>query len=310
MRIVFFGIPDMALVCLNRLVKAGKNIVAAVPPVPAHPSHNLMVNTSVKYGIPVIYFYESPNEADFVNAFKSFEPDLAVVCSFDHLFPQDVIDIPKLGMINCHPSLLPDYRGGNPYFHIINNNEKQTGITVHYMDGRFDTGDIIAQIKMDVSPDETMGTLFNRQNYEAANMVLGIVNRFEKEGRLDAVVQDKTSSYKKAPIIYPEKRENAIDWNKDAKAIERFVRACNPFFGATCFFRGHMLRLWSGKYSLDNNKNIPCGSIAIVRKEAMGIQTAEGMYFPKVLQLGSYLTTDIEDFIRRTSPQAGEKLSG
>ena len=95
-----------------------------------------------------------------LNKVRELQPDVAIVCSFNFLLPKELYEIPKFGTINCHPSLLPDYRGANPYFHVINNNEKQTGITFHYVDETFDTGDIITQIPVDIYENDTMGSLF------------------------------------------------------------------------------------------------------------------------------------------------------
>jgi len=145
MKVIFFGIPDLGLICLGELIKRKTNIIAVVPPVPNHPTHKLMVNTAKQNGISSLFFKTSPKEPTFIDSFRRLQPDLAVVCAFDHLLPEELLEIPPLGFINCHPSLLPDYRGGNPYFHVIANGEKETGITVHYMDKTFDTGDVICQ---------------------------------------------------------------------------------------------------------------------------------------------------------------------
>lgn len=309
MRILFIGMPDMALTVFNFLIKSKKNIVAVVPPVSGHPTHNLMVMVAKKQHIPCIYFNNSPKEVQFIEAVKSIKPDIAVVCSFDYLLPPELLSIPKFGVINCHPSLLPEYRGGNPYFHVINNGEKYTGVTLHFMDESFDTGDIISQYETPLAPDETMGTLFNRLNYKTAEMLDDVLTLIESGKNIESYKQDKNKFYKKAPKILPDKGHNKINWSDDSEAIDRFVRACNPFLGATCYFRGDFVRIWSGKYSKSiNMSNVLHGSIIKITADNILISTANGIYMPETIQYGSYFVGGIKEFIKRVSPKVGESL--
>ena len=268
-----------------------------------------MVEATKKYGIPCLFFDKTPKEPLFIESIRELKPDLAVVCSFNNRLPKDLIDIPEFGFINCHPSLLPEYRGGNPYFHMLINNEKTTGITIHYMDENFDTGDIIIQQAFDIKPDDTIGTLFHRLNFHTAEMLLNTIDELEKGKTLPRMPQVKSGNFKTSPNVYPEKGHTIIDWSKDAEYIERFTRACNPFYGAMTFFRGYMVKIWSGVYSKESlfGEHSP-GTIANVSKDMIAVATGKGMFFPTSLQLGSFLITNIQDFIRRTAPKIGESF--
>lgn len=310
LRILFIGMPDMALICLNEFVKNKKNIIGIVPPHSKDPSFGSMAQAAQQFGVPFISYKESLKDADFINTIKSLKPDIAVVASYNYLLPKELYEIPRLGTINCHPSLLPDYRGANPYFHVINNGETHTGITYHYMDESFDTGDIILQASMPIQPNDTMGTLFNKINHNSAKLYIDLINKIENGEELPRIQQDKESHYKKATKIMPEKGHNIIDWKKDAQAIERFIRALNPFFGGITYFRNVALRVWSGKYSNNINvSNIEPGTIIKTTDDKIIISTGNGVFMPEVIQFGTFFTSGIKDFIELCSPQKGEQFS-
>lgn len=309
MKIVLFGIPDMGSVCLSGLLEAGIKIQAVVPPVPTHSAHKTMVSLAAQAGIPVIFFQKKPSEEKFLDALRALEPDLAVVCSFDHLLPPELLSIPKMGVLNCHPSLLPAYRGANPYFHVIANNEKKTGITLHYMDEKFDTGDIVVQKEIALYNNETIGTLFNRLNYDTKDLLVETMKKIVSGQVLKRTPQPKSGHYPESPKVLPEKGHTLIDWSQSADAVERFVRACNPVYGATTFFRTHSVKIWSGRYDLNYEANNAPGTVIFTDSGNFAVCTGQGVFYPLSLQIGYYLITDVFDFISRVNPQTGELFS-
>ena len=140
--------PDMAIVCLDKLITEGFNLAAVVPPHISEPSYDFMVQFAKSKGQNILRYETSINEPDFINKIKILNADIAVVCSYNKKFKPELINSVKSGFVNVHPSLLPDYRGANPYSHVIINNEKETGVTLHFMDEDFDTGNIIWQKKI------------------------------------------------------------------------------------------------------------------------------------------------------------------
>ena len=158
-RILFVGMPDMALVCLNRLAENGINIVGAVPPAKTEPTYKLMVDTAKALNLNVIDYEYGLDDKDFLEKIKDLNVDLGVVASYNKKFPRQFLRLAKDGFINLHPSKLPNYRGANPYSHVIMNGEEESAITLHFMDEEFDTGDIISQFKFSIDLNETMGTL-------------------------------------------------------------------------------------------------------------------------------------------------------
>lgn len=308
-RVVFIGMPEMGIVCLRALAEAKKNIVGLIPPPKQTPGlYNTMSNLADNFGIPVIDYEESLDEPDFIERVKALNADIGVVASYSKKFPKELLEATKLGFVNSHPSLLPHYRGGNPYFHPINNNEKVTGVTLHLMDEDFDTGDIVFQQTVPIIPFETMGTLFNRTNYMFANAQIDLINHLETGGDLPRSPQDKEGEYIKAPMVHESKGHNRINWNMPCDAVERFIRACNPFFIAATSYKGNLLKIHTGFFDVEKIPDAEPGTITEVGEHHMGVATSRGTFYPRSLQIGSYFAGDIGLFLAYIRPQVGEKL--
>lgn len=305
-RILFVGMPDMAIVCLDKLYQHKINIVGVVPPDKSAPTHNLMVKTANNYGYDVITFDSNLDEPDFLEKIKALNVDLAVVCSFNKKFPKEFLHIPKDGIINLHPSMLPDYRGGNPYSHVIINAEKESAITLHFMDENFDTGDIISQFRFDLDLNETMGTLFYRTNDMCASMLYEALDYYENHS-FPRRSQPKDKKYKEAPTLSFEKNNVFIDWNKSAVEIERFIRALNPFIGAYTYYKGIILRINSASV-VHKNHSYPAGSINQV-KDCFRVACGKDILEIESVQFGAYFITSGKDFVNRVYVKKGELLS-
>lgn len=237
----------MGTICLRALTKAGINVVGILAAPKDNSAYGMFLEEAKGYNLPIL-FYDTLKDEQLLKSIKELHPDIAVVCSFSKKIPKEMLDIVPMGFINCHPSLLPDYRGGNPYFHIINNGEKFSGVTLHFMDESFDTGDIVAQQKFAVEKFETMGTLFNKTNFMIADMLVKVLKDIESGNPPKRYPQPKEGDFKKAPMIDFEHGANRIDWEKTAEEIDRFVRACNPFWGAYCFFRGCFIKIYAASF--------------------------------------------------------------
>lgn len=304
-RVLFFGMPDMAIVCLSKLVMEGFNIVGVVPPHRSEDTYSLMCNITKSMRIPIIEYANNLDEIDFLHKVRQINADIAVVCSYNKKFPPELLKCVKGGFVNCHPSLLPDYRGANPYSNVIINDEKMTGITLHFMDENFDTGNIIAQKKVPLEKQETMGTLFNRMNYMCAEFICEFLKQYETNSVVNSFTQPQ-GDFKKAPAIDPKNLKNFIDWDKEASYIERFVRALNPFISAMTNFRGVFVKVYSADWSNKKTKYEP-GTICHI-KDTLGVATGKGILYIKTLQFGTYLIGDAKEFIEKFKPQIGEKL--
>lgn len=304
-KILFIGMPDMAIICLARLISDGFNIIGVVPPHPGEPTYDFMVQFAKKSGLNVLTYEKSINDPDFINKVKILNADLAVVCSYNKKFSPALLSSVKGGFVNVHPSLLPKYRGANPYSHVILNDEKETGVTLHLMDENFDTGNIIWQKKVPVAPNDTMGTIFNKLNFVSAEMLSDFLKQAEHTPFIKSVPQP-IGEYEKAFVIDNKNMKNYIDWSKDAAYIERFVRALNPFITAMTAFRGIFMKIYSAQVINKKVKEEP-GTI-ISAKDNIAVATGDGVLCIKSLQFGSYMITDSKAFIQMFSPKQGEKL--
>src|SRR5574344_60193 len=302
-RILFIGIPDMAFVCLDGLKIAGVNIVGVLGAKKDHPTYSAFKEFVHSRGLNFIE-YDALNDVKFLEKIKKLKIDLAVVCSFNYKIPKELLNTVKDGFLNLHPSLLPKYRGANPYSRVIMNKEAETGVTLHFMDEDFDTGDIITQIKMKITPRETMGTLFNRLNLLGLEALLKALKYYES-APLPRKPQEKGDFALGNSLS---DAEFMINFDKSAEEIERFIRALNPFIYANTMFRNTMVKVFSAQYyDAPIVKSAP-GTIDKIYNGNICIATKSGYLIPTVMQFGSFFTGTSKDFIDILNPQEGEKF--
>lgn len=301
-RILFIGIPDMAYICLDGLLMSGVNIVGVLG---AKKEHNTYVPfKNFVQGRKLNFIeYDNLDDEDFLRTIKALEIDLAVVCSFNYKVPKALLECSKNGFVNVHPSLLPKYRGANPYSAVIINNEKMTGVTLHFMDESFDTGDIIAQEPLEISKFETMGTLFNRLNLLSVNLLLEVLREFELNP-LSRIKQPQGDFVKGQNLS---DSNLLINFSKSANDIERFIRAVNPFLPASTVFRHNVVKILSAQYIKSNSKE-PHGTIVKIENDKFFVSTGDGLLIPDVLQFGSFFIGSSMDFIKILNPKVGERF--
>lgn len=301
-RVLFVGFPDMAYVCLDGLNMSGVNIVGVIGSKKDHPTYERFKKFVKSRNLNFIE-YDNLDDEEFIRKIKDLNVDVAVVCSFNYKIPKVLLEAVKDGFINAHPSLLPKYRGSNPYSAVIINDEKETGVTLHFMDENFDTGDIIAQKKIVITPMETMGTLFNRLNIIAFNVLFETLKEYEtKELKREKQPEgefDKGKLFTEASFY--------INWEKTAPEIERFVRALNPFLLATTNFRQNIVKIFASE-AIEGKSNEAPGTITKIKDDKIYVSTLQGLVVPTVLQFGSFFVGTSKDFIRILNPKVGERF--
>ena len=303
-RILFVGIPDMAYIGLDGLLMAGVNIVGVLGPKKDHSMFNDFRNFVLSRRLNYID-YDELDEEQLINKIKALNIDVAVVCSFNYKIPKVLMNAVKDGFINVHPSMLPKYRGGNPYSRVLMNGETETGVTIHFMDESFDTGDIIAQKAYHIHSKATMGTLFNELNVLGIELLLQVLQAYEVQElpRIKQPVGDFISGKGL------DEREIFINYNKTAEEIERFVRALNPFILASTTFRGNLMKIMKAEVASDAFCiPHPAGTVAKIEDDKFFIATSKGLVVPTVMQFGSFFMGDSKDFIRIVNPKIGEEF--
>lgn len=302
-RILFIGVPDMAYIGLDTLYYAGANIVGVMGPFKTHNTYYYFKDFVKSRNLNFIE-YDNLTNPHFIREIKKLNIDLAVVCSYNNKIPKIFIDTIKDGILNVHPSLLPLYRGGNPYSRVIMNGENETGVTIHFMSENFDEGDIVRQEVCPIEPNETMGTLFHKTNRIGCKLLLSALIEYEKDG---TIKRRKQPEGKFVSALNVKDSEMIINFNKSASEIEGLVRGLNPYLSATTVFNGQIIKMFKVK-SVSQNAPEHCknGEIYKIENNDVYIKTSNGTLLPKVLQYSGYFIGDTEDFIKIVKPKVGD----
>ena len=236
-RIVFMGTPDFAIASLKGILDSGYQVAAVItaPDKPAGRGKNLRQSAVKKFamerGLKVLQPLKLKNP-EFLEELKSLKADLQVVVAF-RMLPEQVWDMPPMGTINLHASLLPQYRGAAPIHHAIINGEKETGLTTFLLQKEIDTGNILFQKKLKIGEEETVGELHDRMMVAGSQLLVETIEQLRK-GAIKPIdqrqlIQPKTI-LRPAPKIF--KDDCRIRWNNDLDTVHNFIRGLSPFPGA------------------------------------------------------------------------------
>lgn len=242
MRIIYLGTPDFAVPSLQILLENGYD-VAAVVTAPDKPGgrHGLLESAVKKFalsrGLRVLQPEKLKNPA-FLETLRSLQADLQVVVAF-RMLPEAVWNMPPLGTLNLHASLLPKYRGAAPINWAIINGEAETGLTTFRLRHEIDTGDILDQVRMPIGPDDTAGELHDRMMLAGADLVLRTVRSLENGTATPMPQANETATH--APKIFTETCR--IRFDRPAAEVHNFVRGLSPHPGAWTELDGKMLKI-------------------------------------------------------------------
>lgn len=248
MRIVFMGTPDFAVPSLERLI-ADRHELAAVYTQPDKPQNRGMklLAPPVKrvaqvHNIPVLQ-PEKLRQEGVLEELAAFAPELIVVVAYGKLLPRELIELPKLGCINVHSSLLPKYRGAAPINWAVINGEAETGVTIMDIAEALDAGDIIAQSRTPIDPNETVETLHDRLALMGAGLLSETVVALQNGTAKRTPQDDSLSTY--APMLSREL--SPIDWSRSAKAIHNQVRGLTPWPATTMELQGQTFKVFAAE---------------------------------------------------------------
>ena len=254
MKIVFMGTPDFARDSLSAIYDAGHEIPAVVT-VPDKPKGRGMKlipcevkEYAVEKNIKVYQPEKLRGNKEIVDILKDINPDVICVVAYGKIIPKEILEIPKYGCVNVHPSLLPQYRGSAPIQWAILNGDKETGVTTMYLDEGMDSGDIILQTKTPIDKDETSGELWDRLSKIGAELLVETLEKIENK-TAPRIKQPK--EFTLAPML--EKSQAKIDWeSKTAEEIKNLVRGLNPIMGAYAVLNQKKIKFWKvDKLSID-----------------------------------------------------------
>lgn len=244
MRVIFMGTPDFAVPSLQALLDGGHEVCAVFtqPDKPKGRGHRLAAppvkELAAAYGLPV-FQPGSLRKEEVQREIAAMGADVAVVAAYGKILPQAVLDMPRLGCVNVHGSLLPKYRGAAPIQWAVLNGEKVTGVTTMLMAAGVDTGDMLLRRETAIGPEETAGELFDRLKAMGAGLLLETLDGLEK-GVLRAEPQDEEKATR-APMLTKEMA--VLDWGRPAGEIHDWIRGLNPWPGAVYVLGGRRLKL-------------------------------------------------------------------
>lgn len=312
MRIVFMGTPEFAVPSLQLLVSSGYE-VAAVVTQPDRPKGRKKTLTpppvkeaALSLGIPVLQ-PERMRSPEAVAAVAEYKPDLIVTAAYGQILPKAVLDLPKLGCINVHGSLLPKYRGGAPIQRSIINGESETGVTIMYMAEGLDTGDMISRVVLPITDEDTSGTMFEKLSAAGAKL-LGETLPSIIDGTAVAVPQrEEEATY--APNLTRE--DEKIDWSKSARALFNQVRGLSPMAGAFTSLGNEVFKVWKCEASKNNGAGTVSaepGTILSADANGIVVQTGEGKLVLTEVQPAGKRVMSVSDWIKGARIEPGTKF--
>ncbi len=303
LRIIFMGTPEFAVPSLGKLLKAGYNIVAVVtaPDKPAGRGMNMQQSAVKKValdkGIKILQ-PEKLKSPEFLEELKSLQADVHVVVAF-RMLPEVVWNMPPLGTINLHASLLPQYRGPAPINWAIINGEKETGITTFKLQHQIDTGNILLQEKIMIGEDQTAGELHDRMKEIGADLLVktlkGLAERALNETTQSWSDGDGQTILKHAPKIFTE--DNKIDWNKSVDEVYNIIRGLSPYPAAFTILNGKMLKIYRSKKEIDK-PSISAGDFKTDNKTFLKFACSDGYISITELQLEGKKKMSVQDFLK------------
>ncbi len=303
LRIVFMGTPDFAVASLDALLQAGCTIVGVVtaPDKPAGRGMKLTESAIKKYAVEKglnILQPEKLKDSFFIETLRSLQADLQVVVAF-RMLPEIVWNMPRMGTINLHGSLLPQYRGAAPIHWAVINGEKETGVTTFRLKHEIDTGGILLQKSFSIGEEETTGEVHDRMKMIGAELLVetvkGLAEGSLKEKDQAAIIQQQSLSLYHAPKIFTETCQ--VNWHNNATEIHNLIRGLSPFPGALASLDGKVLKIYRSSREITGQHPTP-GTVITDGKTFLKFACADGYISVLDIQLEGKKRMAIEDFLR------------
>ena len=318
LKIIFMGTADFGGPVLEKLADSRENKIAVVtqPDRPQGRGRKILPTPIKKITLDKgleVFQPENINDEESIKRMKEFNPDIILVVAYGQILSSHILNIPKIGCINIHGSLLPKYRGAAPINRAIINGEKETGITFMFMKEKVDAGEIIFQEKIDILADETYGELYYRLSDLSARSLPKLLEKI-KSGKIERISQDnKLVTFARKM----NKEDGEIDWSDKGEKVYNLIRGTIPYPGAFTFYKGRKLKITRARFLDDHQGETDTGSgspkpgrVIKTEKDAILISTGDKGII-KILRLipaGSKELT-AEQFVNGYKIKAGDVLS-
>ena len=284
MRVVFMGTPDIAATCLKKIIADGVNVVGVYtqPDRPKNRGMKLAFSAVKEVALAAqlpVFQPENFREKETVAQLAALKPDVIAVVAYGRILPQNVLDIPPMGCINIHASLLPRYRGSAPYQWAVLDGLQETGVTAMYLCREMDAGDVIDVARTPIEPNETAGQLLDRLAVLGADLLAKTLEAIAS-GTATATPQDPALvSY--APML--DKTMCPIDWTKTAQQVHDHVRGLHPWPVATTQIQGARFKIHETRV-VEGKEGVQPGTILALTKTGLQIACGQGAVEIRVLQ--------------------------
>lgn len=310
MKIVYMGTPDFAVGALERLIEDGHEVVLVVtnPDKPKGRSgkmvfspvkecavaHNIEVMQPTKVRLP-----------EYVEKLKEYNADVFVVCAFGQILSKEILDMPRLGCINIHASLLPKYRGAAPIQWSILNGDEKTGVTIMQMDEGLDTGNMIIQKEIEIAPDETGESLFDKLSELGAEMISEVLAKEPSGDRYESTPQGEGDGFYARMLT---KEDGLIDWDKPGKEIGNYIRGLYSWPGAYTFLDGVRTKVLKAKFVEGEIGGYNHGEICAIDKNTFSVKVDGGSIEIDYIQYEGKKAMSTHDFMLGRKLSLGQKL--
>ena len=308
MRILFMGTPDIAAVCLKKLLEAGFDVAGAVtqPDKPRGRGHKMtppeVKALAMEHDIPV-FQPEKLKNGELMPVLEEIRPDLIIVVAYGKILPQYVLDYPPCGCINMHASLLPKYRGAAPVQWAVINGEHTTGVTTMLMDEGLDTGDMLLSESLQIGEYETSAELFDRIAALGGDVLVRTVRDLDK---ITPVPQNHAEmTY--APMITKEMAH--IDWTQSSEKISKMICGMNSWPLAYTVYKDETVKIHSAKISsIGAAKGVPGEILGHEKGRGLRVQCGQGSLYIETLQFPGKKKMHIDDYLLGHAMETGTVL--
>lgn len=305
LKTIFMGTPDFAVPCLE-VLQAKTEVLAVItqPDRPKGRGHNLQASPvkqkALEYNLPVLQPEKIKTE-EFTAELEKLQPDLIVVVAFGQILSQRILDIPPLGCVNVHASLLPRYRGAAPIHWSIINGEKETGVTTMLMDAGLDTGDMLLKDKVTITEEMTTEELHDQLMAMGGKLLAETIDGLANGTITPEKQDDSISNY--AGML--NKETGHIDWSKSAVEIHNLIRGLNSWPVAWSMKDGKNYKFWRTKVENSNSDKTP-GTVVELRKNSFCLATGEGLLEVLEIQPPSKKRMSAGDLLRGHGVAVGD----
>jgi len=303
MRIVCIGQAAFGEKVLQKLTARGEEVVAVYTPQDIAGKRNPLKELAIQIGIPV-FQPRSMRVPEIYEEYTRLKPDLNVMAFVTSILPDSILNYPKMGTIQYHPSLLPKHRGGSAINWAIINGETKTGITIFWPDRGVDTGPILLQKEVEISPDDTVGSLYFEKLFPLGIEALVEGIELIKKGIAPRIPQDESQATYEGLCT---EKDAIIDWSAPIDRVYNLIRGTNPQPGAITYFHSKTLKIFDAKPIYDIVGGLP-GQIVNSSADGFVVSLKRGAILVRKVQMNKSSKIEAAEFAKQARLEIGDRL--